>query len=102
MNSRTNYLLFEQSIVYIPFHPKKPRVAHEYRIQAEAQRAALEKEVNAKLASGIMQCTSDIPLAPSYVVPKKDGKARHAQDIELTDIMAWPLSNQEELVHAIA
>ena len=90
---------------HIPYHRKAPWVAHKYRLP-EAQRAALEKGVNAKLASGIMRYTSDIPLAPSHMVPKKDGQYRHVQDLRKrnldTDIMLWPLPDQEELVYAVA
>jgi hypothetical protein len=90
---------------HIPYHPKTPWVAHKYRLP-EAQRAALERDVNAKLASGIMRYTSDIPLAPSHMVPKKDGQYRHVQGLRKrnldTDTMAWPLPDQEELVHSIA
>jgi hypothetical protein len=65
---------------HIPYHPKTPWVAHKYRLP-EAQRAALEKDMNAKLASDIMRYTLDIPLAPSHMVPKKDGQYCHVQDL---------------------
>jgi hypothetical protein len=40
------------------------------------------------------------------MVPKKENKLRHVQDLRKrnldTESMAWPLPDQEELVHKIA
>ena len=90
----------------IPFKPKTPWVAHKYRLP-EAQKKALEKDTNAKLQSGILCHTSEIPLAASHMVPKKEpGTHRHVQDLRKrnvdTESMAWPMPDQEELVHNIA
>ena len=90
----------------IPFKPKTPWVAHKYRLP-EAQKQALEKDVNAKLQSGILRYTSEIPLAAFMMVPKKEPNTyRHVQDLRKrnadTETMAWLMPDQEELVHSIA
>ena len=89
----------------IPYKPTKPWIAHKYRLP-EAHKRALEEDVKAKLKSGILRYTSEIPLAASHMVPKKENKLRHVQDLRKrnldTESMAWPLSDQEELVHKIA
>src|SRR5437667_9596106 len=68
---------------------------------------ALEKDVIPKLESGILRYTSEIPLAASHVVPKHEhGEFRHVQDLrkrnEHTESMAWPLPDQDDLLHKIA
>src|SRR5437667_9595729 len=67
---------------------------------------ALEKDIMPKLESGILQYTSEIPLAASYIVLKHElGEFRHVQDLrkrnEDTESMAWPLLDQDELIHKI-
>ena len=64
----------------IPYKPKKPWIAHKYRLP-EAHKAALEKDVKAKLQSGILRYTSEVPLAASHMVPKNDTSLRHVQDL---------------------
>ena len=65
----------------IPYKPAKPWIAHKYRLP-EAHKQALEADVKAKLESGILRYTSDIPLAASHMVPKHEpGKFRHVQDL---------------------
>ena len=90
----------------IPFKPKTPWIAHKYRLP-EAHKQALERDVNAKLQSGILRYTSEIPLAASHMVPKSEPDSyRHVQDLRKrnadTESMAWPMPDQEELVHNIA
>ncbi|TMC16719.1 MAG: hypothetical protein E6J34_19695 [Chloroflexi bacterium] len=90
----------------IPYKPTKPWIAHKYRLP-EAHKQALERDVKAKLQSGILRYTSEIPLAASHMVPKHEANQfRHVQDLrkrnEDTEPMAWPLPDQEELVHKIA
>jgi len=90
----------------IPYKPTKPWIAHKYRLP-EAHKAQLEKNVNPKLKSGIYRYTSEVPLAASHMVPKADpAELRHVQDLrkrnEDTESMAWPLPDQEELLHKIA
>src|SRR5204862_3455782 len=53
----------------IPYKPKKPWIAHKYRL-SEAHKKALEQEVAAKLQCGILQYTSNVPLAASHMVRK--------------------------------
>lgn len=48
---------------YIPDKPMKLWIAH---------KQALEEDVKAKLQSGILRFTSEIPLAASHMVPKHD------------------------------
>lgn len=90
---------------HIPYKPTKPWIAHKFRLP-EAQKQALEKDMEPKLRSGIYRYTSEIPLAASHMVPKHDSKLRHVQDLrkrnEDTERMAWPMPDQEELVHNIA
>jgi hypothetical protein len=64
----------------IPYKPTKPWIAHKYRLP-EAHKRALEEDVKAKLKSGILRYTSEIPLAASHMVPKKENKLRHVQDL---------------------
>ena len=90
----------------IPYKPTKPWIAHKYRLP-EAHKQALEEDVKAKLDSGILRFTSDIPLAASHMVPKHEiGKFRHVQDLrkrnEDTESMSWPMPDQEELVNKVA
>jgi hypothetical protein len=89
----------------IPYKLKTPWVAHKFRLP-EAHKLTLEKDVEAKLRSGILRYSSEIPLAASHMVPKKGGQLRHVQDLRKrnldTESMAWPLPDQEELVHKIA
>ena len=89
----------------IPFHPKTVWAAHKYRLP-EAHKSALEGNVDGKLKAGIIRYSSDIPLAASHMVPKKDGAFRYVQDLRKrnadTDTLAWPMPDQEELVHKIA
>lgn len=89
----------------IPYKPTKPWIAHKYRLP-EAHKAALEKDVNAKLWSGILQYTSEVPLAASYMVPKANRALCHVQDLRKRnkdmESMAWPLPDQEELLHKVA
>ena len=63
----------------IPYKPKKPWIAHKYRLP-EAHKAALEKDVNAKLQSGILRYTAEIPLAASHMVPKHDSQLQRRTD----------------------
>lgn len=91
---------------HIPYKPTKPWIAHKYRLP-EAHKQALEEDVKAKLESGILRYTSDVPLAASHMVPKHEpGKFRHVQDLrkrnEDTESMSWPMPDQEELVHKVA
>jgi hypothetical protein len=68
----------------IPYKPTKPWIAHKYRL-AEAHKQALERDVNAKLQSGILRYTSEVPLAASHMVPKQEpGQLRHVQDLRKT------------------
>ena len=90
----------------IPYKPTKPWIAHKYRLP-EAHKKALEQDVAAKLESGILAFTTEVPLAASHMVPKQQpGELRHVQDLrkqnENTESMAWPLPDQEEVVHKIA
>ena len=90
----------------IPYKPKTPWIAKKYRLP-EAQKQALEDDVKAKLQSGILRYTSDIPLAASHMVAKSTpGTWRHVQDLRKrnadTESMSWPMPNQEELVHSVA
>ena len=90
----------------IPYKPTKPWIAHKYRLP-EAHKQALEEIVKPKLKSGILRFTSDVPLAPSHIVPKSEaGKFREVQDLrkrnEDTESMSWPMPDQEELVHRVA
>jgi RNase H-like domain found in reverse transcriptase/Integrase zinc binding domain/Chromo (CHRromatin Organisation MOdifier) domain len=84
----------------------KPYVAHKYRL-SEDRKKALEEDIRKKLDSGVLEYSSDVPLAASHMVPKSEpGKYRHVQDLrkrnEDTESMAWPMPDQEELVHNVA
>lgn len=90
----------------IPYKGTKPFVARKYRL-SEDRKKALEEDVRRKLESGILEYSSDVPLAASHMVPKSEpGKFRHVQDLrkrnEDTESMSWPLPDQEELVHNVA
>ena len=90
----------------IPYKPKKPWIAHKYRL-SEAHKKALEQEVTVKLQSGILRYTSDVPLAASHMARKHEpSKFQHVQDLhkrnEDMESMAWPLPDQEELLHNVA
>ena len=55
----------------------------------------------------MLRRTSEIPLAASHMVPKKELETyRHVQDLRKrnadTESMAWPMLDQEELVHNMA
>jgi hypothetical protein len=94
------------ALTKIPFHPKIPWTTHKYRLP-EAHKTALEENVKERLEAGIMVYSSEIPLAASHMIPKKEeGKFRHVQDLRKrnadTDTLAWPMPDQEELVHNIA
>lgn len=91
---------------HIPYEPTKPWIAHQYRLP-EIHKQTLKQDIEAKLWSGICRYISEIPLAASHMVPKHEpGRFRHVQDLrkrnEDTERMAWPISDQEELVHSIA
>lgn len=90
----------------IPFRPKTPWSANKYRLP-EAHKKALEEDVNAKLQSGILCHTSEIPLAASHMVPKREPeKYRHVHDLRKrnadTESRTWPMPDQEELTHNVA
>ena len=57
-------------IPYKPKNPEKPLIAHKYRLP-EAHKRALEQDVAAKLESGILAVTTEVPLAASHMVPKQ-------------------------------
>jgi len=89
----------------IPYKPMKPWVAYKYRL-SEMHKKALEKDIIPKLESGILWYTSEIPLAAWHVVPKHElGEFQHVQGLrkrkEDTESMAWPLPDQDELIHKI-
>ena len=91
---------------HISYKPTKLWIAHKYWLP-EAHKAALEKDVTPKIQSGILRYTLEVPLAASHMVPKHEPKElRHVQELqkqkEDTESMAWPLLDQEELVHNMA
>jgi hypothetical protein len=90
----------------IPVKIEKLWAAPHYRFP-EKHKEALEKDLDLKLAAGIIVPTTDMPLATSHMVPKKDpGEMRHVQDLRPrnkdTETMVWPLPPTEEIIIKVA
>jgi transposase InsO family protein len=84
----------------------KPWVAPHYRLP-ESHKQALDKDIDIKVNAGIVIPTTNVPLATSHMVPKKDpGTYRHVQDLRRrnkdTETMVWPLPPTEEVVDKVA
>ena len=79
----------------ISFKPKISWIAYKYRLP-DAHKKTLEQDVEVKLWSDIYRYISEIPLATSHMIFKKEhGKLRHVQDLRKrnADIesMSWSI-----------
>jgi Reverse transcriptase (RNA-dependent DNA polymerase)/Retroviral aspartyl protease/Zinc knuckle len=90
----------------IPVKIEKPWMAPLYRLP-EHHKKALEADIELKLRAGIIVPTTEIPLATSHMVPKKDpGEFRHVQDLRRrnkdTETLVWPLPLTDDIVDKVA
>src|SRR5204863_1154514 len=91
---------------HIPVKIEKPWMAPLYRLP-EHHKKALEADIDLKIRAGIIVPTSEVPLATSHMVPKKDpGKYRHVQDLQRrnkdTETLVWPLPPTDDIVDKVA
>ena len=90
----------------IPVKVDKPWMAPLYRLP-EHHKKALEADIELKLRAGIIVPTTELPLATSHMVPKKDpGEFRHVQDLRRrnkdTETLVWPLPPTDDIVDKVA
>ena len=90
----------------IPVKIEKPWMAPLYRLP-EHHKKALEADIDLKLRAGIVVPMTELPLATSHMVPKKDpGDYRHVQDLHRrnkdTETLVWPLPPTEDIVDNVA
>ena len=90
----------------IPVKIEKPWMAPLYRLP-EHHKRALEADIELKLRAGIIVPTTELPLATSHMVPKKDpGEFRHVQDLRRrnkdTETLVWPLPPTDDIVDKVA
>ena len=67
---------------------------------------ARDEDLDLKIKAGIIVPTTEVPLATSHMVPKKEpGTYRHIQDLRQRnkemDTMVWPLPQREEIVQKV-
>jgi hypothetical protein len=66
---------------HIPVKIDTPWIAPYYHLP-EVHKRALDKDIDLKLQAGIVVPTTNVPLATSHMVPKRDpGTYRHVQDL---------------------
>jgi hypothetical protein len=90
----------------IPVKIEKPWMAPLYRLP-EHHRKDLEADIDLKLRAGIVVPTTELPLATSHMVPKKDpGERRHVQDLRRrnkdTETLVWPLPQTDDITDKVA
>ena len=90
----------------IPVKVDKPWMAPLYRLP-EHQKKQLDADIDLKLRAGIVVPTTELPLATSHMVPKKDpNERRHVQDLRRrnkdTETLVWPLPVTDDIIDDVA